>query len=117
MLFTVVLAAASVVYKIQRDNQEITIETDDPDVEVVMKRKGELVRIRDAKTGQTWEYDTLRKQIGLGGQPGGLKLGVAGMTRRRLESILRARSRSRKETLMTVGRTVTHRPRPSGSNS
>ena len=44
-----VLTAAGVVFKIQRDNQEITIQTDDPDIDVVMKRKGEVVLIRPTR--------------------------------------------------------------------
>ena len=64
----------SVVYKIQRDNQEITITTDDPDIEVVMKRKGEVVRIVDKKSGQIWKYDTIKNRIGLADQPDGLQL-------------------------------------------
>jgi uncharacterized protein (TIGR03067 family) len=78
LLFAAVAAAGGVVYRIERDNQVITIRTDDPDVEVVMRRNGEVVLVRDAKTGQTWEYDTLKNQIGLAGRPAGLKLGVAG---------------------------------------
>jgi uncharacterized protein (TIGR03067 family) len=78
LLFAAVAAAGGVVYQIHRDNQVITVRTDDPDVEVVMRRNGEVVLIRDAKTGQTWEYDTLKDQIGLADRPGGLKLGVAG---------------------------------------
>jgi uncharacterized protein (TIGR03067 family) len=76
VLFAGLLAAAGVVFKIQRDNQEITIATDDPDIEVVMKRKGEIVLIRSAKTGQTWSYDTIKHQIGLVDQPDGLTLAL-----------------------------------------
>jgi uncharacterized protein (TIGR03067 family) len=78
LLFAAVAAAAGVVYKIERDKEVITIRTDDPDIEVAMRRNGELVLIRDARTGQTWEYDTLKDQIGQADRPDGLKLGVAG---------------------------------------
>lgn len=74
LLFALIVIAGSVVYKIHRDNQEITISTDDPDIEVVMKRKGEVVLIRDAKSGQTWTYDTIKNEIGQAGLPDGLKL-------------------------------------------
>jgi uncharacterized protein (TIGR03067 family) len=70
------VTAAGVVYKIHRDNEEIVIKTEDPDIEIVMKRKGEVVLIRDAKSGQTWEYDTLKNQIGLADQPDGLTLSL-----------------------------------------
>jgi uncharacterized protein (TIGR03067 family) len=72
------VVAGGAVYKIQRDNQEITLTTDDPDIEVVLKRKGELVRIRDKKSGQAWELNTLTNQIGLVGRPEGLKLELPG---------------------------------------
>jgi uncharacterized protein (TIGR03067 family) len=72
VLFVGVLAAG-VVFKIQRDNQEITIATDDPDIEVVMKRKGEVVRVIDHKSGQTWDIDTSTNQIGLADTPAGLR--------------------------------------------
>jgi uncharacterized protein (TIGR03067 family) len=72
------VVAGGVAYTIHLDNQKITIRTNDQDVEVVMKRNGELVLIRDTKTGQTWEYDVIKDQIGLLDQPGGLKLGLGG---------------------------------------
>lgn len=68
------LVVAGVVFKIQRDNQEITITTNDDDVEVVMKRKGEVVRVIDKKSGQTWEIDTKSNQIGLADSEDGLTL-------------------------------------------
>ena len=76
LLVAGIVTAAGVIYKIQRDNEEIVIKTDDPFIEVVMKRKGEVVLIRDENSGQTWEYDTLKNQIGLADQPDGLTLGV-----------------------------------------
>jgi WD40 repeat protein len=58
LLAMAALLGASVVYKIQSDNQEIVIETNDPDVKVVMRRNGELVRIVDTKTEKAWNLDT-----------------------------------------------------------
>jgi uncharacterized protein (TIGR03067 family) len=87
-LFLAVLAPG-VIFKIQRDNQEITITTDDPDVEVVMKRKGDVVRVIDRKSNQVWDIDTTTNQIGLADTPDGLKLelqkGAAVVMRRRGE--------------------------------
>jgi WD40 repeat protein len=74
LLFAALAVAGAVVYKIQRDNQEIVVQTDDPDIEVVMKRKGEVIRVIDRKSGQTWEIDTAANQIGLADQPDGLTL-------------------------------------------
>jgi len=70
------ITAGAVIFKIERDNQIVQVEVDDPDIEVVMKRKGEIVLIRDAKTNQTWEFDTIKNQIGMVDQPEGLKLGL-----------------------------------------
>ncbi len=50
-------------YKVQRDNEVITITTDDPDIEVAMRRNGELVRITDAKTKRSWELDTKKMRL------------------------------------------------------
>jgi serine/threonine protein kinase len=72
------VTAGAVIFKIERDNQIVQVEVNDPDIEVVMKRNGEIVLIRDAKTKQTWEYDTLKHQIGMVDQPDGLKLEVSG---------------------------------------
>ncbi|HVK10756.1 MAG TPA: protein kinase [Gemmataceae bacterium] len=64
--------AAAVVYKIQRDNEQITITSDDPDIEVAMKRNGDLVRIVDNKTGQRWDLDTRRFRL----KPDGSELSI-----------------------------------------
>jgi serine/threonine protein kinase len=61
-------------YRVQTDSGEITLQTDDPDVEVVMKRGGQLVRIIDPKSKQTWELDTTTYQIGTADEPDGLKI-------------------------------------------
>jgi serine/threonine protein kinase len=57
------VTAGGVIYKIQRDNETITVETNDADMEVVMKRNGELVRIVDTKKNQTWELDTRNMRL------------------------------------------------------
>jgi WD40 repeat protein/tRNA A-37 threonylcarbamoyl transferase component Bud32 len=63
LVAVVAAAAGGVVYKIQRDNEVVTVTTDDPDVEVTMKRNGELVRIVDAKSNQVWELDTKKMRL------------------------------------------------------
>src|SRR5581483_5468375 len=42
------------------------------------KKGGELVRIIDPKSKQTWELDTRKYQIGLADQPGGLTVPLDG---------------------------------------
>jgi serine/threonine protein kinase len=66
------VAAAGVIYKIQRDNETITVETNDLDMEVVMKRNGELVRIVDKKTKQKWDLDTKNMRL----KPDGSELSI-----------------------------------------
>ncbi len=64
--------ALGVVYKVERDREVVTVETDDPDIEVVMKRNGDLVRIVDAKTKQAWDLDTHKMRL----TPGGGELSI-----------------------------------------
>jgi tRNA A-37 threonylcarbamoyl transferase component Bud32 len=66
------VAAGAVVYKIQRGRQEITIETNDPDIEVVIRRNGELVRIVDTNTKQVWELDAKKMRL----RPDGSELSI-----------------------------------------
>jgi uncharacterized protein (TIGR03067 family) len=70
------LIAAGVVFKIERDNQVITITTDDPDVEIVMKRKGALIRVIDAKTGTAWNLNPEKNEIAQADAPEGLTLQI-----------------------------------------
>jgi serine/threonine protein kinase len=70
LLFAAIAAGA--VLKIRRDNQEITVTTDDPDIEVVMKRNGELIRIADTKTKQSWDLDTRKLRL----KPDGSELAI-----------------------------------------
>jgi WD40 repeat protein/tRNA A-37 threonylcarbamoyl transferase component Bud32 len=63
ILVATATAAAGVVYKIQRDNEVIVVEADDPDIEVQMRRNGDLVRIVDTKAKQTWELDAKRLRL------------------------------------------------------
>ena len=45
--------------KVRSGNELVTVETDDPDVEVVMRRNGDLVRVLDTKTKKSWELDAM----------------------------------------------------------
>ena len=47
-------------------------------MEVVGKPGGELVRIRDTRSGQTWELDAGKYRLGLADQPDGLKIDLPG---------------------------------------
>jgi hypothetical protein len=77
-LFGGLLVAGGAVYRIQTDKGEIVLKTEDPDIEVVIKRGGQLVRITDLKKNQTWELDTAKYEIGMADQPDGLKIELPG---------------------------------------
>jgi hypothetical protein len=74
LLALIVGPAAMMVLKIERDKEVITLETNDKDIEVVLRRGGELLRVRDTKTGEEWELNALTNEIGQVNQPGGLTL-------------------------------------------
>jgi uncharacterized protein (TIGR03067 family) len=76
LLVTGLLVTAGVVFKIYRDNQEITVTTNDDNIEVVMKRKGEVLRVIDRKTGQEWTIDTDKNEIAQAETPEGLRLTI-----------------------------------------
>ncbi|MFO0795856.1 MAG: protein kinase [Gemmataceae bacterium] len=57
------VAVGVVAYEVRRGNEVITVETDDPDVEVTMRRNGEVIRIVDAKTKKTWELDAKNARL------------------------------------------------------
>ena len=67
----VLLAAGAVVYRIQTDNGELVITTDDPDVEVIIKQNGKLVRIIDTKTNKEVRLRVGLLRAGAGRQGGG----------------------------------------------
>ena len=73
------MAVAVVIIRIRTpDGREIVIETDDPNLEIVRKPGGELVRIRDPKTGQTWELDAKNLTMRDLEHPDGFKILLAG---------------------------------------
>jgi serine/threonine protein kinase/WD40 repeat protein len=68
------LTVGGMVYKLVRENEEIEIRTNDPDIEVVMKRNGEVLRVVDKKTGQAWTIDTAKNEIAQADTPEGLSV-------------------------------------------
>jgi hypothetical protein len=79
----VALAAGVVVYRIQTDKGEIVIRTVDDDVEVVVKRGGELFTIYDPKSKQKLVLRSGTYELGLKGRPTGLKLDLEKVTLKR----------------------------------
>ncbi len=60
------------VVRLQTPGGEVTLSTDDPDIEVVVKGGGALVRIIDRKSNQAWHLDANKYQLGMADQPNGL---------------------------------------------
>src|SRR5262249_2556315 len=56
------VAAGIVVLRLQTDRGEMVVQTDDESLELVVRKGGEIVRIRDPKSGQIWEVDTKNYQ-------------------------------------------------------
>src|SRR5262249_36242853 len=76
------------VYRIATDRGELVIETNNDDVEVVVSKGGEVVKILDTKTGK---HVTLRSgdyELALKDDKDGLKLSPDKMTVKRGETVL-----------------------------
>jgi WD40 repeat protein len=71
------------VYRIQTDNGELVITTDNADVEVVIKQNGKLVRIIDTKTNKEVKLESGLYELELKGKPEDLKLSLDRVTVRR----------------------------------
>lgn len=67
------LLLAAIIY-IKTDNGTIAIETDDPDVRVVVEQNGKQVTILDGKTNQQATLDTGEYSLRLGGEGAGFEL-------------------------------------------
>ncbi len=76
-LFAAVVAAA-VVVRIQTEQGEVTIQTDDPNIEVVVTKGGKLVRIVDPQSKQTWQLDPAKFELSMTDQPDGLTIALDG---------------------------------------
>jgi WD40 repeat protein len=88
LLALVGLAGAVAVYRIQTDNGELVIRTDDPDVEVLIKQNGKVVRIIDTKTNKEVKLDSGLYELELKGDPEELKLSLDKVTIRRGETVV-----------------------------
>jgi eukaryotic-like serine/threonine-protein kinase len=73
-------AVAAVVVHIQTDQGEVTIQTDDPNIEVVVTKGGKLVRIVDPQSKQTWQLDPEKFELSMAEQPDGLNIALDGKT-------------------------------------
>ncbi len=106
LLFGALIGGVAV-YRIQTDNGELVITTDNPDVEVVIRQKGKVVRIIDTKTSKEVTLDSGRYELELKGKAEGLKLSPDRFTIRRGETVV-----ARVERLLPKQRPVVARPEP-----
>src|SRR5262249_33621365 len=68
------LIVAGVVYRVASDRGDIIIESDDSDVQVLVKQDGKLVEILDAKTKQKATLHSGEYTLSLNGDPEGLRV-------------------------------------------
>jgi WD40 repeat protein/serine/threonine protein kinase len=87
-LAALLLVGAAAVYRIQTDKGELVITTESDDVEVVVKQRGELVRVIDTKTDKSITLRSGVYELELKGAPEGLRLDVEKATLTRGEKTL-----------------------------
>jgi WD40 repeat protein/tRNA A-37 threonylcarbamoyl transferase component Bud32 len=68
------LIVAGVVYRIATDHGDIVIESDNPDVQVLVKQDGKIVEILDAKSKQKVTLNSGEYTLSLNGDADGLKV-------------------------------------------
>jgi hypothetical protein len=73
------------VYRIATDKGEIVIETEDPDIEVLIRQGGKEVTVIDPKTRQKIELRSGSYEIALSGAGGDLRLSTSAFTLKRGE--------------------------------
>jgi hypothetical protein len=88
LLFIVAVLLGGAVYRITTDKGELFIETDDEDVEVVVRKKGKEVKIIDTKTGKSITLDSGEYDLGLKEGQEGLKISPEKIVLKRGKSAL-----------------------------
>ena len=79
LLLLVGTGGAAVVLKIVNSRGEtFVVQTDDDALELTIQKNGAIVRIRDTKTGQTWNLDTEKYRLALADAPDGLAIELEG---------------------------------------
>jgi WD40 repeat protein len=76
------------VYRIATDKGELVIQTDNDDVEVVVRKGGEVVKIMDSKSGKHVTLNSGDYELALKGGHEGLRLSPGKMTIKRGETVL-----------------------------
>ncbi len=80
---TAILLVAVVTYRISTDHGELIIQTEDPDIEVIVKRRGNQVTIVDTQTRQRVELSSGEYELQLSGDKPGLRLSMEKFTLKR----------------------------------
>jgi WD40 repeat protein len=73
-----IVVAGTIVLLLQTDRGEIVVQTDDPTLELIVRKGGGIVRIRDPKSGQIWEVDTKNYRLATVDHPDGLTVDLPG---------------------------------------
>jgi WD40 repeat protein/serine/threonine protein kinase len=68
------LIASGVVLRIRTPRGDITVKTEDPEVELVTDRGGTILRIHDKKADRSWDLDTGKFTLSMAEAPGGLTI-------------------------------------------
>ncbi len=71
-------ALAGVVLLLPSRKGEVRIETDDPNIELIVRRGGGIVRIRDKRTGQSWDLDAEAYTLARVDEEDGLRIELPG---------------------------------------
>jgi WD40 repeat protein len=71
------LLAGGILLRLQTDRGEVVV-TADRSLELTVRRNGEVIRIRDPHSGQTWDVDAKKYQIAAADQPDGLAIELPG---------------------------------------
>jgi uncharacterized protein (TIGR03067 family) len=71
------MATAGIII-LQTSRGDMTFKIDDPDIELVVRNNGDLVVIRDTKTGQSWNVDTQNLNLVRADNPDGLRIALTG---------------------------------------
>jgi serine/threonine protein kinase/WD40 repeat protein len=74
------MLAGAVVVRVTTDQGDVTVKTDDPNIELIVRKGGRIVRITDTKTGQSWDLDTRNLTLADADKPNGLTIAVDGRT-------------------------------------
>ena len=102
-----------ITYRIQTETGELVIESDDPDIDVIIKQGGKQVTIVDPKTNNRIELNTGRYELQMAGGGDGLKLSTDSFTLKRGDrTVVTVRRECLRGTAAYAGIGSSGRPKP-----